>query len=141
MVPQLVQGFLHPQTFSGTGNPQRLHISGSGGRRDNGTLRAALFSPAAHPPASGYPPRCPAVSPKPKCPGEKRIGQALDANGAVETMPTVNDGGVGQRKEFGLDGSHESGGVTSGQVGAADRAIKEHVSSEYHPMAQEADTS
>jgi hypothetical protein len=97
-VPQLGQGFLHPQALLGTGKPQRLQVSGAGalwadGRRAGGAVdavpRSSPFDRISTGDAAPLP-RCPAALPKPIRSGQERIGQPLDADGGIEPMPAMN---------------------------------------------------
>ncbi len=80
--------------------------------------------------------RCPAL-PKPVRPGQERIGEPLDADGRVRTMPAVNDRRVGQREQLGLDACHEGSRVATGQVGPAYRPVEQHVAAEDHTLTHE----
>jgi hypothetical protein len=107
MVPQLEQGFLQPQVLLGTGKPQRLHVGGAVEVVVPRSLPSDRICPTRGRPAAP-PPRCPTVSPKRIRSGEERVGNPLDPDRGVGAMAAMQDGGIGQREEFGLDGGHEN---------------------------------
>jgi hypothetical protein len=111
-VPQLEQGFLHPQVLSGTGNPQRMQLGGAAGLRGRGTVDPAPRVCRSNRGSSGWGrpaaslPRCPAL-PKPIRSREERIGEPLNADRGIGAMATVDHRAVRQREELGLDAGQQ----------------------------------
>jgi hypothetical protein len=114
MVPQFRQGFLQPAVAGGTGKPQRLQAGGEAGTRGRGEVlvprrtcesrsrNCSFCSPASRRP------RFPALS-NPICSGEERIRHSLHPDCGVESVAAVDDGGIRQRQEFGLNGVQQRG--------------------------------
>jgi hypothetical protein len=84
-VPQLEQGSLQPGALLAMGNPQRLQVSGMGGtvgRLNDGVAEEGSRSLVPTFRRSALP----TIRP-----GEKWIGQPLDADGRVQPVPAVHD--------------------------------------------------
>ncbi len=109
-MPQLGQGFLQPHIRLGTSKPQRRHFGRGRG--------AGTFS-----------------SLKPKRPGQKRIGEPLDPDRGIWSVPAMNDGRIWQREKLRLDRRHERGRIAAGEIGSADRAVEQHVATEDPAMS------
>jgi hypothetical protein len=114
MMPQLEQGFLHPEIRSGTGKPQRLQVGGKAGERvgecAGAPTRCSLLrrrSDREALPASSAT-RLPGLA-KPKRSGEKRIRVPLNTYGSLGSVAAVDQSRVWQGEKLGLNGAHQSG--------------------------------
>src|SRR5919112_241865 len=137
MVPQLVQGFLHPRTRGRTGKPQRRQTGGTSVRLAPSEARGRKDGSSRG--LSAVPPfRRSAVLPKPVRPGEERIGEPLHTDGGVEAVSAVYHRRVGQRQKLVLDRGQQSGGVAARQIRAAYRTVEQHVSPEDQTVADKA---
>ena len=94
-MPQLEQGFLHPQAWSETGKPQRRQVSVEAGKRGGKEVDIEVAFPrswlarssdGADFPASPLP----RFLPNPIRSREERIGEPLDANAGIGAMATMD---------------------------------------------------
>ena len=72
--------------------------------------------------------------------GEVGVVLALVADGGAGAVARDDDGGVGQGKQLGVDGTEQGGTIAAGKIGATDGASEKSVAGEEKTFVRQVET-